>query len=64
MLGHKFIATGNTYPHRERFMSWGWYWVASRGAWETDPGAWEDDDGPIKWANSLPGVTVRKERVR
>ena len=57
----RYVATGDTYPHREEFISWGWHWDAARGAWVEDNGSdpWELT---IRWAKGLPGVTVTEEQ--
>jgi len=55
-----FIATGDTYPHREEFISWGWHWDARRGAWIEDNGS-ERDEPCIAAIRDLPGVVVREE---
>lgn len=56
----RYVATGNTYPHRERFRSFAWHWDPDRKAWIEDNGS-EPDDISILWAKDLPGVTVTEE---
>ena len=54
----RFVATGNTYAHRETLTSWGWYWNAKRRTWinENETSA---DELCIAIIRDLPGVTVR-----
>lgn len=56
----RYVATGNTYPHREKLASWAWHWVPERKAWIEDNGS-ESDDWCIRVIRDLPGVTVRDE---
>ncbi|KKN57169.1 hypothetical protein LCGC14_0564970 [marine sediment metagenome] len=52
-----YVATGNTYPHRELFQSWAWYWDASRKAWIEDNGSLPDEVC-IGVFRDIPGVIV------
>lgn len=56
----RFVATGDTYPHRELFTSWAWHWNADRRAWieDNNSGIMEDC---IQIFKDLPGVTVIEE---
>lgn len=56
----RYVATGNTYPHRELFASWAWHWDTKRRAWIEDNGTTEDERG-IVVIKDLPGVVVRVE---
>lgn len=53
----RFIASGNTYAHREELRSWAWHWDQGRRVWlnenETSP-----DCLAIKAIAALPGVQV------
>lgn len=56
----RFIATGNTYRHREELCSLAWHWDQARGAWVNEN---EDtaDDMCIAAVIALPGVKVTCE---
>lgn len=56
----RYVATGNTYPHRETFISWGWHWDQDRRAWIEDNGTAAGEPG-ILAIKDLPGVTVTSE---
>jgi hypothetical protein len=56
----RFIATGDTYPHRETFTSCAWHWDGKKKAWIEDNGS-EEDDICILIIKDLPGVTVTVE---
>ncbi len=58
----RFVATGKTYPHREEFASWAWYWDADRKAWIEDNGS-DVSDMAIQVIMDLPGVEVAVEDV-
>jgi len=58
----RFYARGNTYQHRERITSWGWYWSPEDHAWCFD-GASDESDLCIQAIARLPGVTVAKRDV-
>ncbi len=63
IMGYKpkrFVATGDTYPHRELFTSWAWHWDADRRAWIEDNGSFIGDIG-VQVIKDLPGVTVAIE---
>ena len=53
----KWQATGDTFPHREGFGSWAWYWDSENRRWLLDA---REDDPCLKWAQKLEGVEVRK----
>ena len=56
----RYVATGDTYPHRETFTSWAWHWDPARKAWIEDNGSPADWPG-ILMARDLPGVTIAEE---
>ncbi len=56
----RFVATGNTYPHREEFASCAWHWDAERRAWIEDNGS-DESDLVIQAIMDLPGVDVAVE---
>ncbi len=58
----RYVATGDTYPHRETFTSWAWHWNPERKAWIEDNGC-EPDDFCIQAIKKLPGVHVRREEL-
>ena len=58
----RFYARGNTYHHRERITSWGWYWNPEERAWCFD-GADDESDPCIEAIARLDGVTVTKRDV-
>ena len=53
----RYIATGNTYPHRETFRNCAWHWDDVRIAWVEDNGS-EPDELCIRVISDLPGVKV------
>ena len=63
MMGRKrtrFVATGDTYPHRELFTSWAWHWDQGLRAWIEDNGSYISDIG-VQVIKDLPGVIVKEE---
>lgn len=58
----RYVATGNTYPHRDEFTSWAWHWDANRRAWIEDNGS-EPDELCILVIKDLPGVTVVEQTM-
>ena len=38
-IWNKWIARGNTFPYKDDFMNWGWFWNAEKRRWE-----YETDD--------------------
>ena len=56
----RYVATGDTYPHRDELTSWGWHWNASRKAWVEESGS-DPDDICIEAIRHLPGVVVTEE---
>ena len=56
----RFVATGDTYPHRETFTGWAWHWDVKRRAWIEDNGS-NADDPCILAIKDLPGVHVAEE---
>jgi hypothetical protein len=58
----RFVATGDTYPHRETLTSWAWHWDPDRKAWIEDNGS-EEDELCIVAIKNLPGVTVTVEEL-
>lgn len=56
----RFVATGNTYPHRELFTSWAWHWDVLRRAWIENNGSFIGDIG-VQVIMDLPGVDVSVE---
>ena len=56
----RFVATGNTYPHRGMLTSWAWHWDSERRAWIEDNGS-EENEPCIQAVRKLPGVTVTVE---
>ena len=54
-----WVATGDTYPHRETFHSWGWYWEPDHVRWRAD-----HIDGPgdpcLQAIRDIPGVRVER----
>ncbi len=56
----RFVATGDTYSHRELFTSWAWHWDADRRAWIEDNGSFISDIG-VQVIMDLPGVEVAVE---
>ncbi len=58
----RHVATGNTYPYRETFVSWAWHWDADRRAWIEDNGTDADEPG-ILAIKDLPGVKVVAEPI-
>lgn len=57
-----FIATGDTYPHRELFQSWAWHWDGKRGAWVEDNLS-KRNDLCIMVIRDLPGVSVQEVEI-
>lgn len=53
-----FIATGETYNHRETLASWAWHWDKIRSAWIEDNHS-QPDDRCILAIKELPGVRVQ-----
>lgn len=60
MKQKRYVATGNTYPHRELFTNWAWHWNAERRSWIEDNGS-SVSDPCIKVIMNLPGVDVAVE---
>lgn len=58
-----FLATGNTYPHRETLQSWGWFWDQHRKAWVCE-GERDATDMRVRAIKALPGVEVSIEEAR
>ena len=58
--GVRYVATGDTYPHRELFTGWAWHWDAERRAWIEDNHREPDWPG-LQVIRDLPGVTVIEE---
>ncbi len=58
----RFVATGDTYPHRKTFTSWAWHWDQERKAWIEDNGS-KEDERCILIIKDLPGVTVTVEEM-
>lgn len=58
----RYVATGDTYSHREFFTSWAWHWDAKRRAWIEDNGS-EEDEPCILVIKDLPGVSVVVEEM-
>ena len=56
----RYVATGDTYPHRELFVSWAWHWDPDRRVWIEDNHREPDYPG-IQIFRDLPGVTVTEE---
>ncbi len=56
----RFVATGDTYPHREVFTSCAWHWNPERKAWIEDNGS-DESDIVIQAIMDLPGVKVAIE---
>lgn len=56
----RYVATGNTYPHREIFTSWAWHWDPKRRAWIEDNGSYVSDLA-VRVIKDLPGVVVTEE---
>ena len=56
----RYVASGNTYPHRETFISWVWHWNPERRSWIEDNGS-RPDEPCIRVIRDLPGVTVVEE---
>jgi hypothetical protein len=56
----RFVATGNTYPHRETLASWAWHWNAGKKAWinENEVSA---DNPCIAAIADIPDITVTCE---
>lgn len=59
-MGTRFIASGNTYPHRTRLTSWGWHWDDVRKVWMEDNGS-SPDELCIQAIKKLIGVIVVEE---
>lgn len=59
-MAWRYIATGDTYPHRETFTSCAWHWDPDRRAWIEDNHS-EPDELCIKAIRALAGVTVTQE---
>ena len=59
----RYIATGNTFPHRKTFQNWAWYWDSVRLAWIEDNGS-KPDELCIKMAYKLPGVKIEVEEIQ
>lgn len=53
-----WLASGNTFPHKEGFTSWGWHWDGYY--WRIEA---EANDPSLLWAERLPGVVVRNLSV-
>jgi hypothetical protein len=60
--GHKlrFVASGDTYMHRNELTSWGWHYDPERRVWIEDNGS-EPDDICILAIRDLPGIVVTEE---
>ena len=58
----RFVATGDTYPYREKFTSWAWYWVPERKAWCYEVYGVMPDDLCVLVMMDLPSVSVVVER--
>jgi hypothetical protein len=56
-MSKRYVATGDTYPHREKFTSWAWHWDSERRAWIEDNNSEPDWPG-ITMAYALPGVNI------
>lgn len=56
----RYVATGDTYPHRKWFVEWAWHWNAGRRAWIEDNHSSEDWPG-VALARKLPGVVITEE---
>lgn len=56
----RFVATGDTYPHRKTFISWAWHWDIDRRAWIEDNGS-DPDEICIRVIADLPSVIVSME---
>lgn len=59
---YRYVATGNTYPHREYLTSWGWYYDSNRRAWIEENGS-DSDEPCIEMIRAIPGVTVTSEEM-
>ena len=58
----RYVATGDTYPHRDTFESWAWHWDAGRRAWIEENNS-DEDELCIVVIRRLPGVVVAVEDV-
>lgn len=58
-----YVATGNTYQHRELLTSWAWHWDQSRKAWVEDNGS-DDDEPCITEIQSLDGIVIEKIPIK
>jgi len=58
----RYVATGDTYQHREEFTSWGWHWDSKRRVWIEDNGS-DPDEICILAIRNLPGVVVTEEET-
>ncbi len=56
----RYVATGQTYQHRETFAECAWHWDAERRAWIEDNGS-EEQELCIQVIKDLPGVRVAIE---
>lgn len=56
----RFIAKGNTYPHRNILSSWAWYWDEERCVWVNENEV-SGDDCCIQIIANLPGIEVTCE---
>lgn len=61
-MATRFVATGDTYQHREFFISWAWHWDAERKAWIEDNGSFIMEEC-IQIFKDLPGVVVTEEEM-
>lgn len=56
----RFIATGNTYPYRDIFCSWAWFWDKDKRLWANENEVSEEDPC-IQTIKDLSGVEVKCE---
>lgn len=53
----RFVAKGNTFPHRELFRSYAWHWNQERRLWINENEI-SVDDYCIQAFTNLPGIEI------